>query len=106
MRYRPLRWPCRLPLVMEVSGQSVHAVLANIAGGGAMILGAGALRPGQAVVLHLPGGRRRAEVRWATADRCGVRFATPLAAAEVGVIRGCAGHGALNRHLRPAREMT
>lgn len=106
MLYRPLRWPCRLPVVVEVAGQPVRATLANIADGGGLLIGAGPVRPGDRVVLHLPGGRRGAEVRWATTDRCGVRFATRLPQAEVNVIRGSAGAGALYRQFRPVREMT
>lgn len=104
MQFRQLRWPCRHPLTVERAGRHSRASLGNIAAGGALVVGLDGVGVGETLILHLPGGRRTAEVRWAAAARCGIRFAAPLQKAELDLIRGRPGRGARHLHLR-AREL-
>ena len=104
MQFRPHRWPCRHPVTVEWAGRQIRATFGNIATGGGLLIGLEDVRPGERLVLQLPGGRRPAVVRWASAGRCGIRFAQPLATSELDLIRGRPGRGNRYQHLR-AREM-
>lgn len=109
MQYREHRWPCRYPVLLERRGVRVRALLGNIAGAGALVIGVGDAHIGERLVLLLPKHSLAAEVRWARGNRCGVRFATPLPAEEVARIRRIVGpahpvrspgHAGLLREMR------
>lgn len=87
MKFREQRWPCRYPVVLDRRGERVRALLGNIAGEGALLVGVDESHPGERLVLHLLQRRLEAEVRWARGTRCGVRFATPLSPLDVRRIR-------------------
>ena len=104
MQFRAHRWPCRHPVMVAWAGRQIRATFGNIAAGGGLLIGLEEVRPGDRLVVQLPGGSRSAEVRWVGAQRCGIRFAQPLATSELDLIRGRPVRGKRYQHLR-VREM-
>ena len=80
MRYRPHRWPSRLPMKISSGKDSFDALLLNVSREGARLgkLPEGALAPGATVTLAAAGVTLRAEIRWRDDKGAGLSFNTPL----------------------------
>ena len=81
MRYRPHRWPSRLPVRISGGSDSFDALLVNVSREGARLskLPEGALAPGSTVTLTASGLSLKAEIRWRERDSGGLSFSAPLA---------------------------
>lgn len=105
MKFREQRWPCDFLVQVGTATGRLRARLGNVAARGAMIRGLGYMPTGTAVTLSLPGSELRAEVRWSTDARCGVRFARALSPRELGMIRRQVGHMPHDRWSAPGRML-
>ena len=81
MRYRPHRWPSRLPVKVNCGHDAFNAVLVNVSREGARLakLPQDALPPGTPVTLAASGLALQAEIRWREHDSGGLSFSAPLA---------------------------
>ena len=106
MQYRSYRFPCDYPVVVHAdAGRRRDARLTNISPEGARLTGLDELRPGATLRVEIGPccQPRLAEVRWSRGGAIGLRFATPLGAREMAVIRKTGGHAGPPVHA-PARQ--
>jgi hypothetical protein len=90
MRYRDYRWPCAYDLDADGPGGRCAITIRNISDRGAQVMGARGWGPGDRVTLRYRGGPIAAEVRWVAGDLAGLRFAAPVGAYDLSVIRRAA----------------
>lgn len=111
MQYRVPRHACDHPVtVFDRAGKSAGR-LVNISLTGARLAGVAGLRPGDVLRIDLgPDCQPRlAQVRWVNGSNCGLRFAHPLEARALAVIRksvsaqAAPATGGWNLHLREMR---
>lgn len=76
------------PVALEVDANCYRAHMLNLSAGGACLHSHCTLRAWTKVVVDVRGRKLEGRVSWVAGDRFGVRFTTPLTAAEVDLIAG------------------
>lgn len=103
MRYREMRLPCDVEVVVMVADQPRRVRVVNVSSTGARVEGLGRVpREAPVTVMHLY-SRFPARVVWTNARQAGLRFTIPLSAADLASLRGV---GTVRSTFGGFREMT
>ncbi len=80
MRHRAQRWPCRIPVSLQLPSGTGKAILVNVSEKGARLadVTGGTTVAGDCVSLVAAGHRLKAAVRWTSQNWIAIQFETPL----------------------------
>lgn len=111
MKFREHRAPCDQPVTVLHRNERLSAVVVNVSRHGARLARVAGLASGDPVRIDLGSGCpiHEAEVRWTRGTYAGLRFARPLDARTMAVVRKSVSHrsapptGGWNLNLRELR---